>query len=69
MRSWIWTLILFAAAVALALVLRDHGGNVLIVAQPWRIELSLSLAVVLALAAFLALHWLLRAVNWLGTSP
>ncbi|CAM5205578.1 HemY protein OS=Castellaniella defragrans OX=75697 GN=HNR28_002318 PE=4 SV=1 [Castellaniella denitrificans] len=69
MRSWIWTLILFAAAVALALVLREHGGNVLIVAQPWRIELSLSLAVVLALAAFLALHWLLRALNWLGNSP
>ncbi|MGB3275208.1 MAG: heme biosynthesis HemY N-terminal domain-containing protein [Castellaniella sp.] len=69
MRSWIWTLILFAAAVALALVLREHGGNVLIVAQPWRIELSLSLAVVLALVAFLALHWLLRALNWLGTSP
>ncbi|MFC4299635.1 heme biosynthesis HemY N-terminal domain-containing protein [Castellaniella hirudinis] len=69
MRSWIWTLILFAAAVALALVLREHGGNVLIVAQPWRIELSLSLAVVLALVAFLALHWLLRALNWLSTSP
>ena len=69
MRSWIWTLILFAAAVALALVLREHGGNVLILAQPWRIELSLSLAVVLALVAFLLLHWLLRVVNWLGSSP
>ena len=69
MRSWIWTLILFAAAVALALVLRDHGGNVLIVAQPWRIEMSLTLAVVLALLAFLVLHWVLRAIHWLGSSP
>lgn len=69
MRSWIWTLILFAAAVALALVLREHDGNVLIIAQPWRIELSLSLAVVLALAVFLALHWLLRVLNWVGSSP
>ncbi|MFV0283944.1 MAG: heme biosynthesis HemY N-terminal domain-containing protein [Castellaniella sp.] len=69
MRSWIWTLILFAAAVALALVLREHGGNVLIVTPPWRIEMSLSLAVACAILAFLALYWLVRALNWLGSSP
>ncbi len=69
MRSWIWTLIVLAAAVALALVLHDHGGNVLIIAQPWRIELSLSLAAVLALLLFVAAHWLLRVLSWLGGSP
>ncbi len=69
MRSWFWTLILLVAAVALALVLREHGGNVLIVAHPWRIELSLSLAVVLLLAGFVALHWLLRCAGWLGAGP
>lgn len=69
MRSWFWTLILLVAAVALALVLRDHGGNVLIIAQPWRIELSLSLAVVLLLVGFVALHWLLRCAGWLGAGP
>ncbi len=69
MRTWFWTLILLAAAVALALVLREHGGNVLIIAQPWRIELSLSLAVVLLLAGFVALHWLLDCIGWLSDSP
>jgi HemY protein len=69
MRNWIWTLLLLAAAVALALVLHDHGGNVLIIAQPWRIELSLALAVVLGLVAFVALHWLLRGLYWLVNSP
>ncbi|MBV2182068.1 MAG: heme biosynthesis protein HemY [Castellaniella sp.] len=69
MRSWIWTLLLLAAAVALALAVHDHGGNVIIVAQPWRIELSLPLAVVLALVVFVALHWLLRLLRWMGNSP
>ena len=69
MRSWIWTLILLAAAVALALAVHDHGGNVIIVAQPWRLELSLPLAVVLALVAFVALHWLLRLLRWMGNGP
>jgi HemY protein len=69
MRSWIWMLILLAGAVGLALVLHDHGGNVLIIAQPWRIELSLSLAVVLALVAFVVLHFLLRCLYWLGSGP
>ncbi|WP_323017563.1 heme biosynthesis HemY N-terminal domain-containing protein [Castellaniella sp.] len=69
MRSWIWTLILLAAAVALALTVHDHGGNVIIVAQPWRLELSLPLALVLALVVFVALHWLLRLLRWMGNSP
>lgn len=69
MRSWIWVLVLLAAAVGLALVLHDHGGNVLIIAQPWRIELSLSLAVVLAMMGFVVLHAALRCLYWLGNSP
>lgn len=69
MRSWIWMLVLLAAAVGLALVLHDHSGNVLIIAQPWRIELSLSLAVVLTLVAFIVLYVLLRGLYWLGSSP
>lgn len=69
MRGWIWFVVLLAAAVGLALVLHDHGGNVLIIAQPWRIELSLSLAVVLVVVGFVVLHGLLRCLYWLGSSP
>lgn len=69
MRTWFWTLAVFVAAVALALLLRDHSGNVLIVAQPWRIELSLTLAVLLLLVLFLAAYLLVRALAWVGGGP
>lgn len=69
MRTWFWTLLVFVAAVALALVLRDHSGNVLIVAQPWRIELSLTLAVLLILAVFIILYVILRVLAWISGGP
>ncbi|MFT0534005.1 heme biosynthesis HemY N-terminal domain-containing protein [Castellaniella hirudinis] len=69
MRSWIWNLLLVVAAVALALVVRSHGGNVIVVTPPWRVELSLPLAILLSLGAFLALHWLLQLLRWMGSSP
>lgn len=61
--------VLLVLAVALALVLREHSGNVLIIAQPWRIELSLTFAVLLLLAAFVALYVLLRLIAWLVSGP
>lgn len=69
MKTWIWTLVVFIAAVGLALVLREHSGNVLIIAQPWRIELSLTRAVLLLLAAFILFHLTLRFFAWLGAGP
>ena len=69
MRTWFWTLVVFVAAVALALVLRDHSGNVLIVAQPWRIELSLTLAVLLIISAFVIIYGLLRVLAWISGGP
>lgn len=69
MRTWLWTLVVFAAAVGLALVLRDHSGNVLILVQPWRIELSLTFAIILLIAAFVALYILLRIMAWISQRP
>src|SRR5690554_3944088 len=69
MRTWFWTLVVFVAAVALALVLREHSGNVVIVAQPWRIELSLTLAVLLLVASFAILYFVLRVFSWVGARP
>lgn len=69
MRTWFWTLVVFVAAVSLALVLREHSGNVVIVAQPWRIELSLTLAVLLLIAAFALLYLVLRVFAWVGERP
>src|SRR3954451_18392926 len=69
MRTWFWTLFVLALAVALALLLREHSGNVLIIAQPWRIELSLALAVLLVLAAFVVLYAVLRIIAWVVSGP
>jgi HemY protein len=69
MRTWLWTLLLVVVAVALAVVLRAHPGNVLLMITPWRIEMSLTLAVLLLLASFVALYIVLRLVGWLLAIP
>lgn len=68
MRTWFWTLFVLIVAVVAALLLREHGGNVLIVAQPWRIELSLALALVLLVFGFVLTYWIVRSIAWLGGS-
>lgn len=69
MRAWFWTFILLALAVGLGVVLKEHSGNVLIVAQPWRVELSLTLAVLLLVAAFVVFYVVLRVLAWLTSGP
>lgn len=69
MRSLIWYLLLLAVAVVAGILFQGHGGNVLIIAQPWRIELSLSLAIVIILLLFILLHLLLRLTGWVFKSP
>ncbi|MCD0501630.1 heme biosynthesis HemY N-terminal domain-containing protein [Bordetella petrii] len=69
MRTWFWTLLLAVVAVALAVVLRAHTGNVMVLVSPWRIELSLTLAVLLVLALFVALYVGLRVLAWLLAIP
>src|SRR5690606_36391173 len=69
MRTWFWTLLLTVVAVALAVVLRQHGGNVIILAQPWRIEVSLTFADVAIVAAFVLLYVGLRLLAWLVSIP
>ncbi|HEU0231186.1 MAG TPA: heme biosynthesis HemY N-terminal domain-containing protein [Burkholderiaceae bacterium] len=69
MRTWLWIILVFVLAVALGLVLREHSGNVLIVAQPWRIELSLTLAVLLLIAGFFVLYVVIRFLAWLVSGP
>jgi HemY protein len=69
MRTWFWTLLVAVVAVALAVLLRHHPGNVLLLLWPWRIELSLPLAVLLGIAAFGALYGVLRLFVWLVAIP
>ena len=69
MRTWFWTLLLAVVAVALAVVLRSHSGNVLLLVWPWRIGMSLTLAVLLIVAAFIVLYVGLRLLAWLLAIP
>lgn len=69
MRTWIWTFIVFVAAVALALVLREHNGNVLIVAPPWHVSFSITFGVLGVIVLFVVLYALLRMLSWLTGSP
>lgn len=69
MKTWIWTFIVFVAAVALALVLRDHSGNVLIVAPPWHLSFSITFGVIALFVVFFAFYALLRFISWLTGSP
>ncbi len=69
MRAWFWTLLLAVVAVAVAVVLRAHPGNVLILVWPYRIEMSLTLTVLLLVGLFLAIYIGLRVLAWLLAIP
>ncbi len=62
MKGLIWFIVMATAAVALALLARVNEGYLLLVAPPWRIEVSLVLSVVVVLAAFVFFYLVLRVV-------
>jgi HemY protein len=62
MRALIWIIALFALAVALTVAARYNSGFLLLVMSGYRIELSVNLAVVLLLLAFLVFYAVLRTV-------
>jgi HemY protein len=68
-RFALWSIILAAVAVGIALFARHSTGYVVIVAAPYRIELSLNLLVFLVLAGYLAFYTLARLVATLAAIP
>jgi HemY protein len=68
MRGLLWVLAVFAAAVAASLVL-EEGGYVVLVAPPWRIEVSLVLSVLILLGAFAVAYALLRLASHAFSLP
>ena len=70
MRVLFWFLVLAAAAVGVALAVRLTSGYVLVVAPPYRVELSLNLFIVLVvgtvLVAYAGLRLLQRALSLPG---
>ena len=62
MKGMLWVLTPFALAVGASLALHFNDGYVLIVVAPYRIELSLSLAMLGVIASFAMLYALLRVI-------
>ncbi|MGI9047314.1 MAG: heme biosynthesis protein HemY [Burkholderiales bacterium] len=63
MKALFWIVGLFALAVGLTLLTRYNTGYMLIAFPPYRIELSLNLAIVLALAGFFVVYAILSIVS------
>ena len=61
MRWLVWLLLAFAVAVGLSLLLRFNQGNVAIMWPPYRIDISVNLALALLAAGFVVLHLVLVA--------
>lgn len=69
MQAVIWFLGLFAAAVALALFAGDNAASVTVFWPPYRVDVSLNLALLLLLALLGLLYAVLRTVQGLLTLP
>jgi len=69
MRTWLWTLVLFTAAVVLAVVLRDNTGHVLVLVNDWRLQVSLAFAVIVIIGFFLCLYIFIRFASWITAIP
>jgi HemY protein len=69
MRFALWSVLLAAIAVAIALLAKDNSGYVVIVSQPYRIELSLNLLIFLVLGGYLAFYALARFTATLIAIP
>src|SRR5437667_338029 len=69
MRFALWSVVLAAIAVGVALFARHSTGYVVIVSAPYRIELSLNLLIFLVLAGYLAFYFLARLVATLAAIP
>jgi HemY protein len=63
MRFLFWFLLLAAAAVVAALAAKLNSGYALLVAPPYRVELSLNLLLILIVVGFFALYLGLRAIT------
>jgi len=68
-RALLAFLVLAAAAVSVALIVRINAGYALFVAPPYRVELSLNTFVLLIVAAFVAVYAFVRIVARLSQLP
>jgi HemY protein len=69
MKALAWLVAIFSLAVLASLIARYSEGYVLVMAPPWRVELSLVVAVALLVGGFLLLHLVLRLLGGIMSLP
>jgi HemY protein len=69
MRFALWSLVLAAVAVGIALFARHSSGYVVIVSAPYRVELSLNLLIFLVFAGYFAFYFATRLAASLVAIP
>ena len=69
MRRLFWIVLTIALAVAVALVIQRFPGNVLVVVDQWRFQVSLAFAILALLALFVSAYLSIRLVVWLTDLP
>jgi len=69
MKTVIWLLLLAAVAVVLALLVGDNQAIVSVFWPPWRLDLSLNLVLIAAVAGFVLLYFALRGIALLRALP
>ena len=69
MRAALWLLALFGIAAAVALFAGNNQGTITLFWPPYRIDLSLNLALLTLVGAFLLVHFALRAMAALFDLP
>jgi HemY protein len=69
MRRLFWIVLTIALAVAVALIIQRFPGNVLVVVDQWRLQVSLSFAIMALLALFVSVYVAIRFVVWLTDLP
>ena len=69
MRTWFWTVLTISLAVFVAFVIHRFPGNVLIVVDQWRVQVSLAFAILLTIAVFASVYLLIRVLLWLSRMP
>ncbi len=69
MSGLFWLLVVFAAAIALALIGRSETGYVLFIYPPYRVEISLVLFAIVALGGFALLYFASRLAHQVFALP
>lgn len=63
MRFFLWILMLFAAAIGIAVLTRFNQGNVVLFYPPYRVDVSLNFFILVLVAAFMLLLTIVNAVR------